>query len=202
MSSGGGFVAHFLPARRPQDPGPRVDLARLVGQPARRREADGAEDSDEGLRPLDAPSRERPKRPRRGPHGGGRQRPPALPPGRPHHGSRPPAPARVGRRRPRSAGRRSRRASARGAEAAATDQAGCGGARAAVRAGRGGSRPGSCAAWRRRSACHPALVARDLLAHLLRDGSTARPWSRSATHCDCASAIGMIAPSGCTSPMK
>ncbi len=34
------------------------------------------------------------------------------------------------------------------------------------------------------------------------DGSVAVPSSRSATHSDCASASGMIAPSGCTSPMK
>jgi hypothetical protein len=33
-------------------------------------------------------------------------------------------------------------------------------------------------------------------------GSTARPSSRSATHCDWASATGMIAPIGWTSPMK
>jgi hypothetical protein len=33
-------------------------------------------------------------------------------------------------------------------------------------------------------------------------GSAARPSSRSATHCDWASATGMIAPIGWTSPMK
>lgn len=33
-------------------------------------------------------------------------------------------------------------------------------------------------------------------------GSTARPSSSSATQCDWASATGMIAPIGCTSPMK
>ena len=33
-------------------------------------------------------------------------------------------------------------------------------------------------------------------------GSAARPWSRSATHSDWASAIGMTAPIGWTSPMK
>ena len=35
-----------------------------------------------------------------------------------------------------------------------------------------------------------------------RDGSVALPSSTSATHSDCASAIGMIAPSGWSSPMK
>ncbi len=33
-------------------------------------------------------------------------------------------------------------------------------------------------------------------------GRSARPSSKSATQCDCASAIGMIAPIGWTSPMK
>jgi hypothetical protein len=33
-------------------------------------------------------------------------------------------------------------------------------------------------------------------------GSAARPWSRSATQCDCASASGMVAPIGWMSPMK
>ena len=68
---------------------------------------------------------------------------------------------------------------------------------------RGGSRPGSCGASTRRSAWPSARPrARSPRASAPRPGSSALPSRRSATHSDCASAIGMIAPSGCTRPMK